>query len=58
LTASPACSKSKIYGYEIEGKRYDTGHKLGLIEATIDFALKRDDLGPKLKEYLRSLDLN
>lgn len=46
-----------IYGYEVEGKRYDTGHKLGLITATIDFALKRKDLGPQLKKYLRSLDL-
>ncbi len=48
----------KIYGYEIQGKRYDTGHKLGLIEATIDFALKRDDLGPRLKKYLKSLVLD
>lgn len=46
-----------IYGYEVEGKRYDTGNKLGLITATIDFALKRKDLSPQLKKYLRSLDL-
>ncbi len=49
--------RQKIYGYEIMGKRYDTGNKLGLIEATIDFALKRKDLGPELKSYLRTLDL-
>jgi UTP--glucose-1-phosphate uridylyltransferase len=49
--------KQKIFACEMQGKRYDTGHKLGLIEATIDFALKRPDLGPKLKEYLRTLDL-
>lgn len=47
----------KIYGYEIEGKRYDTGNKLGLITATIDFALKRDDLRDDLRKHLRSLDL-
>ncbi|HRY91451.1 MAG TPA: UTP--glucose-1-phosphate uridylyltransferase GalU [Candidatus Gracilibacteria bacterium] len=47
----------KIYACEMQGKRYDTGHKLGLIEATVDFALKRPDLGPKLKAYLRTLDL-
>jgi UTP--glucose-1-phosphate uridylyltransferase len=47
----------KIFGYEIEGKRYDTGNTLGLIKATIDFALKRKDLGPALLNYLRSLDL-
>jgi UTP--glucose-1-phosphate uridylyltransferase len=50
--------KQPIYGYEIEGKRYDTGDKLGLIKATVDFALKRKDLAPALKKYLRSLDLN
>lgn len=49
--------KQAIYGYEIEGKRYDTGNKLGLITATIDFALKRKDLGPELRKYLKSLDL-
>jgi len=49
--------KEKVYAYEIAGKRYDTGNKLGLIQATIDYALKRKDLGPKLKAYLRSLDL-
>lgn len=49
--------KQKIYGYEIMGKRYDTGNKLGLIEATIDFALKRKDLSAPLKSYLSSLDL-
>ena len=47
----------KIYGYEVEGKRYDTGTKLGLLTAGIDFALKRKDLGPDLKKYLKSLDL-
>jgi UTP--glucose-1-phosphate uridylyltransferase len=49
--------KQKIYGYEVLGKRYDTGDKLGLITATIDFALKRKDLGPQLKKYINSLDL-
>ncbi len=47
----------KIYGLEVEGKRYDAGSKIGFLEATIDFALKRPDLGPALKAYLRSLDL-
>ncbi len=47
----------KVYGCEIIGKRYDTGDKLGLIKATIDFALKRKDLGPALRKYLLSLDL-
>ena len=44
-----------IYGYEVEGRHYDTGDKLGLIKATIDFALARPELGPELKAYLNSL---
>jgi len=46
-----------IHGYELEGKRYDTGYTFGLIKATIDFALKREDISSDLKEYIRSLDL-
>jgi UTP--glucose-1-phosphate uridylyltransferase len=49
--------RQKIYGYEVEGKRYDTGTKLGLLTAGIDFGLKRKDLGPDLRKYLKSLDL-
>ncbi|MDF2924525.1 MAG: galU [Paenibacillaceae bacterium] len=37
------------------GERYDTGDKLGYIEATIEFALKRKDLAPPLRSYLRRL---
>lgn len=47
--------KTCLYGYEVEGKRYDTGDKFGFIQATIDFSLKRRDLGPPLKNYLRQL---
>lgn len=50
--------KQRIYGKILEGKRYDTGQKIGLITATIDFALKRPDLGPELRKYLKSLKLN
>lgn len=47
----------KIYGKVLQGKRYDTGTKIGLIKATIDFALKREDLGPELREYLKNIPL-
>ena len=49
--------KEKIYGYIFEGKRYDTGNKLGFLEATVEFALKRDDLGADFREYLKTLEL-
>ena len=49
--------KEKIYGYVFDGKRHDTGDKLGFLKATVEFALKRPDLGGPLREYLKSLNL-
>jgi UTP--glucose-1-phosphate uridylyltransferase len=49
--------KEKMYAYLYEGKRHDVGDKLGFLKATVEFALKREDLGGPLREYLRSLDL-
>ena len=50
--------KEKLYGYRFEGKRHDTGDKLGFLKATVDFALKRKDLGGDLKKWLKELDLS
>ena len=47
----------KIYGFTFEGKRHDTGDKLGFLKATVEFALKRPDLGGAMREYLKSLKL-
>ena len=47
----------KVYAYEFEGKRYDVGSKIGYLEATIDFALKRDDLKDKLVDKIKSLNI-
>ncbi len=49
--------KEKIYGYTFEGKRHDTGDKLGFLKATVEFALKRDDLGGDFRAYLKTLEL-
>jgi UTP--glucose-1-phosphate uridylyltransferase len=46
-----------IYGYRFEGKRYDAGDKLGFLKATVEFALKRYDLGNDFRAYLKHLDL-
>lgn len=45
-------SKENVYSLDIDGKRYDIGSKLGFIEATIDFALKRDDLKEQVRKLL------
>ena len=50
-------SRRPIDGYLFEGKRYDAGDKLGFLKATVEFALKRDDLGGPFKEYLKGLKL-
>jgi len=49
--------KEKMYAYVYDGKRHDTGDKLGFLKATVEFALKRQDLGGPLREYLKSLKL-
>ena len=46
-----------IYGLKFEGRRFDAGDKLGFLKATVDFALKRADLGEAFREYLRSLNV-
>ncbi|MBQ9941516.1 MAG: UTP--glucose-1-phosphate uridylyltransferase, partial [Christensenellaceae bacterium] len=43
------------YAYEFEGKRYDVGDKLGFLQATVEFALGRDDLKEPFAEYLREI---
>ena len=50
--------QEKMYAYVYEGKRHDTGDKLGFLKATVEFALKRQDLGGPLKEYLKTLKLD
>jgi UTP--glucose-1-phosphate uridylyltransferase len=50
--------QEKMYAYVYEGKRHDAGDKLGFLKATIEFALKREDLGGRLREYLRTLKLD
>jgi UTP--glucose-1-phosphate uridylyltransferase len=47
--------REKVYGFVFDGKRHDTGDKLGFLKATVEFALKRSDLGGPFKEYLRNL---
>lgn len=46
-----------IYGYKFEGTRYDAGDKLGFLKATVEFGLKRQDLGGPFRDYLKSLHL-
>jgi UTP--glucose-1-phosphate uridylyltransferase len=47
-----------MYAYNFEGRRYDVGDKLGFLEATVEFALKREDLQKPFMEYLLTIKNN
>lgn len=47
--------KQEMFAYQLEGVRYDAGTPLGWLKATLAFALKRPEIEPELKEYLRQL---
>ena len=49
--------RQKVFALEFQGKRYDAGNKLEFLQATVDFALKREDLRDEFRAYLKSLDL-
>lgn len=45
----------RVFAYEFDGKRYDVGEKLGFIRTTLEFALKRDDLGDDVRKLMIEL---
>jgi len=49
--------EEKVYGYSFKGKRYDAGDKFGMLQATVEFALKRPEFAQKFREYLKGLKL-
>ena len=46
-------NKQSMYAYDFIGKRYDVGDKLGYLQATVEFALRRDDLKGRFLDYLK-----
>ncbi|WP_059361851.1 UTP--glucose-1-phosphate uridylyltransferase GalU [Veillonella tobetsuensis] len=57
LTDALAASKTDTYALAYEGIRYDTGDKLGYLKATVEYALRNEELGTTFKEYLKGLNL-
>ena len=47
----------KVYGFSFEGKRHDAGDKLGFLKATVELGLKREDLGPPFREWLKQFPI-
>ncbi|MBI2158906.1 MAG: UTP--glucose-1-phosphate uridylyltransferase GalU [Candidatus Rokubacteria bacterium] len=50
-------ARRPMYALAFEGRRYDTGDKLGFLKATVEFALARPDLADEFRAYLKSLRL-
>ena len=44
-----------MYGFKIDGRRHDIGNKLDFLKATIEFALKREDLKEQVREFINQL---
>jgi UTP--glucose-1-phosphate uridylyltransferase len=49
--------EEKVFGYTFEGKRFDAGDKFGMLQATVEFALKRPEFGERFREYLKGLGI-
>ena len=45
--------REAVYAYTFSGRSYDTGNNLGFLKATVEYALRREDLGEAFREYLR-----
>ncbi|MBN1063165.1 UTP--glucose-1-phosphate uridylyltransferase [Clostridium botulinum] len=44
-----------MYAYNFEGKRYDVGDKLGFLQATVEYALRKSSLNKEFTEYLKGV---
>ncbi len=47
--------KDTVYACDFKGQRYDLGDKLGFLKATVEFALRRDDLRDSFADYLKDV---
>ena len=45
----------KLYAYNFDGLRYDTGDKFGMFVANVEFGLRHEELKDRVKEYLKGL---
>jgi len=52
---SVLAKKETMFAYDFVGRRYDVGDKQGFLEATVEYALRRDDLGETFRKYLEGI---
>ena len=46
-----------MYAYDLEGIRYDVGDKLGFLKATVEYALRKEELRDGFIQYLQTIFL-
>jgi len=51
-------SDEPVLSFEFEGKRYDCGSKLGYLMATVELALKHEEIGTGFRNYLKGLKVD
>lgn len=49
------CAENELFGFLFSGEHYNTGSKLGYLKATVEFGLRREDLGREFKEFLSNM---
>ena len=50
-------TRAPVFAFEFVGDRYDPGSKIGFLQATVQYALAREDLGAEFRAYLKALKL-
>lgn len=48
-------NREPMYAYDFIGRRYDVGNRMGFLEATVEYALKRDDISDEFMTYLKEI---
>ena len=54
-TKSILALKEKMLAYAFKGRRHDVGDKLGFLQATVEFALQREELKDDFIAYLEQI---
>ncbi len=49
------CKKERLYAYKFEGKRHDIGNRMDYLKSTVEFALRRTDIGQEFREFILEL---
>lgn len=52
---SALLEEQRVLAFEFEGKRYDCGSKLGYVQATVEYALRHDEINKEFDSYLKGI---